>query len=189
MNHAPAPDNWTRTLNAEVQDMRLWLSSPTNIDDTVESLADMLAEKHHDYGESNLQTFGEYGILVRASDKVARLKNLVEKPGEVKDETREDTWRDLAGYAIQALILMKKSKKTNDADIFEIRRNRLIRGICPDCGQGVVLRQREIDLAHVHYYCSLDCGFKEDASIFDVTDDLSGLILKLAARPARKAQK
>jgi hypothetical protein len=66
----------------------------------------MLAKKHHDYGVDNLKKFGEFGILVRCSDKVERLNNIL-KSGAAVAETKEDTWLDLAGYAIQALMMAK----------------------------------------------------------------------------------
>ena len=40
----------------------------------------------------------------------------------------EDSWRDLAGYALQALIRMKREKYPGGRYVFEIRRNRLPAG-------------------------------------------------------------
>jgi hypothetical protein len=37
----------------------------------------VLDSKQLDYGSANIADFGEYGVLVRANDKVARLKNLL----------------------------------------------------------------------------------------------------------------
>jgi hypothetical protein len=65
--------------------------------------------KQHDYGPRNVADFGEFGLLVRANDKFCRLKNLI-KPGAtnaVKGETRKDSWMDLMGYAINALVVLK----------------------------------------------------------------------------------
>jgi len=69
-------------------------------------LQTMLIKKHHDYGVDNLKKFGELGILVRCSDKVERLNNII-KSGAAVSETNEDTWMDLAGYAIQALMMAR----------------------------------------------------------------------------------
>ena len=74
----------------------------------------------------------------------------------VKDENREDTWRNLAGYAIQALILIKMAKESEKVDTFETRKNRLIRGMCPDCGEGVLLR---FSYWENRLHCSAKCGF------------------------------
>jgi hypothetical protein len=66
--------------------------------------------KNSDYASdedpfANFRTFGELGILVRMSDKFARLKTLLidKKEVVVSDETVEDTILDLATYA--ALLL------------------------------------------------------------------------------------
>jgi hypothetical protein len=66
-------------------------------------LANLVIRKQHDYGHDNILAFGEQGLVVRSSDKVARLKNLLGKEG--KAEPRIDAWSDLAGYAILALML------------------------------------------------------------------------------------
>lgn len=66
-------------------------------------LVDFLCKEQNDYGHDNTLTFGEFGLLVRTNDKVARLRNLQGKEG--KSEPRIDAWRDIAGYAIIALML------------------------------------------------------------------------------------
>ena len=68
----------------------------------------VLAERQHDYGQGNILGFGEKGILVRIWDKVNRLKNLLwDKEGEAKGERVKDTFVDLAGYSIIALMLRR----------------------------------------------------------------------------------
>ena len=135
---------WEERLEAVLGEINAWLSDPINTHDAVAAVENILIAKHHDYGEDNLAAFGELGILVRASDKLARLKNLLEKKAEVSDETRADTWRDLAGYALQALIMLDSTQKSM-VKLYETRYNRLIRGICPDCGEGVLLRRTPFD--------------------------------------------
>lgn len=58
------------------------------------------------YGPGNISAFGERGCLIRANDKMQRLIRLVwqEVPNPLEDETIEDTWLDLANYAIIALM-------------------------------------------------------------------------------------
>ena len=52
-----------------------------------------------------------FGIIVRLSDKIARLQNLVQNEGKPKvDESIEDTLEDIAGYAINYLRLKKENK-------------------------------------------------------------------------------
>ena len=73
-----------------------------------EEVAELIISKQHDYGHGNILAFGEFGVLVRASDKLERLKNLHRLGDCPENETVEDTWRDLAGYAIIALMLERK---------------------------------------------------------------------------------
>jgi len=68
-------------------------------------IVSLIVMKQHDYGQGNILAFGEFGVLVRASDKLERLKNLLKKDLEPENESIIDTWRDLAGYAIIALML------------------------------------------------------------------------------------
>ena len=63
----------------------------------------LICQKQRDYGHGNIDAFGEVGLVVRTSDKIARLRNLCGKEGMT--EPRIDAWRDLAGYAILALML------------------------------------------------------------------------------------
>jgi hypothetical protein len=53
---------------------------------------------------NNIAAFGEYGVLVRTWDKVSRLKNLLQNNSEPKHESIEDSWLDLANYAIIGVL-------------------------------------------------------------------------------------
>jgi len=70
-------------------------------------VVELLIRKNADYGKDNIKEFGEFGILIRVSDKVSRLKNLVGK--EALNETKSDTWQDIAGYALLAMLLERGS--------------------------------------------------------------------------------
>ena len=87
------------------------LSIKENIDfiEIASEIADMLIKKNADYGDKNLTKHGMTGIIVRLSDKLARLENLQHKKGQV-EETTEDTLKDIAGYAINALRLKREGK-------------------------------------------------------------------------------
>ena len=75
----------------------------------------LMVRKHSDYGPGNINAFGELGVLVRISDKLERLKNLLisrEENGNIiinaehpTNESVEDSYRDLLNYALIALML------------------------------------------------------------------------------------
>ena len=71
-----------------------------------EKARQLMSVKNADYGANknpfrNFDRHGLYGILVRISDKLARLETFTER-GElsVKDETVQDTLMDLINYAV-----------------------------------------------------------------------------------------
>lgn len=71
-------------------------------------IALILAEKQAAYGPGNILAFGLAGIHVRVSDKVARLRNLIDKERTTLAnfvEPLEDSWLDLVGYATLAVML------------------------------------------------------------------------------------
>jgi hypothetical protein len=73
-------------------------------------LSELLIKKNRDYGNSVQEQFEEYGltsILIRLDDKLRRLKNLLTNPQQVKDESVQDTMKDLAGYAILGSICLQ----------------------------------------------------------------------------------
>lgn len=52
----------------------------------------------------------EKGILVRMSDKMTRISNLLERPAQVVDESILDTLSDLANYAMILRIYLESKK-------------------------------------------------------------------------------
>jgi len=67
----------------------------------------LLVSKHRDYGPLNILAapFGaERALIVRCHDKLARLAHLVEQGKTPAHESVEDSWRDLANYALIALM-------------------------------------------------------------------------------------
>lgn len=70
-------------------------------------IANLVTMKQNDYGPHNIleAPYGpEAGITVRLWDKISRLKNLAEKD-TVYNESIEDTYADIAGYALIALMV------------------------------------------------------------------------------------
>ncbi|MGD9129522.1 MAG: nucleotide modification associated domain-containing protein [Candidatus Woesebacteria bacterium] len=84
---------------------------PQYLDEAFEKvLKEMLAtfiKKNKDYGKGNILDTAELGILFRVNDKVNRLKNLLNKKTEPKNESIDDTWLDVAVYAVIAIIYRK----------------------------------------------------------------------------------
>lgn len=67
----------------------------------------LLDSKHRDYGAGNIAAFGEYGIMVRLSDKMERLKRLLTNAQTPNNESIEDTYKDICNYAIIALMVRR----------------------------------------------------------------------------------
>ena len=76
--------------------------------DVCDGLHDLYVAKNHDYGDSFAKTreIVPGAILVRLHDKLNRLTALLSKPDQakVKDESIDDTLRDLANYALMELV-------------------------------------------------------------------------------------
>lgn len=95
----------------------------TEYDNVIKECRHTSLIKNIDYGSTSLVEFGNLGIVVRMSDKMARLKQLI-KPGTialVSDEKLEDTAKDLINYAAYVVMqcrgkLLKQENKevTND---------------------------------------------------------------------------
>lgn len=84
----------------------LALSAP-GVKDTAAHLrrvVELIASKQHDYGHGNIAKFGNHGLVIRLHDKYARLENLVAKGGKAKNESIQDSWDDILGYAIIGMM-------------------------------------------------------------------------------------
>jgi len=91
------------------------MNEPTKFDldvwETMDSLADLLLSKHRDYGPKNisLSPGGPMnGLRVRMWDKLARINNLIETDVDPKHESLEDSFKDMANYAIIGLLVLQK---------------------------------------------------------------------------------
>ena len=78
-------------------------ASNARVKDAMDKVVTTIAAKQHDYGYDNIAGFGSQGLVVRISDKRARLKNLV-KRGAPANEPLLDTWLDIVGYCIVGLM-------------------------------------------------------------------------------------
>jgi hypothetical protein len=90
------------------------MNDPTQFDldvwDATEGLAELLISKHRDYGPKNIsQSPGGplNGLRVRMWDKLARINNLIETNADPKHESLEDSFKDMANYAIIGLLVLQ----------------------------------------------------------------------------------
>lgn len=89
------------------------MAEPTTLDDAFKQICDELLQtflkKHRDYGKGNILSLEELGIAFRETEKVERLKNLLMKSnGKPANESIEDTWTDVAVYAIIAQMYRRE---------------------------------------------------------------------------------
>jgi len=83
----------------------------THISNTVNELSDLLLSKHKDYGPKNIsQAPGGAinGLRVRMHDKLARINNLIDSGANPEHESLEDSFKDMANYAIIGLLVLRK---------------------------------------------------------------------------------
>jgi hypothetical protein len=87
-------------------------------------VAETVISKQHDYGPDNIlrSPYGpEVGLVVRLWDKVARLKHLGGTGEAPKNESIDDTWTDIMGYALIGKMVRDGSfnlplKKSSEQD-------------------------------------------------------------------------
>jgi len=85
-----------------------------NAEDVASKLINILIKKHSDYGPNNIAKApggALNGLSVRLHDKVERLSNLVGQGKHPSNESIEDTFIDIANYAIIALLVLDKKWK------------------------------------------------------------------------------
>lgn len=90
--------------------------NPKTFNDAVRKLALEVAEvvikKQRDYGKDNIlksPVGAELGIIVRLGDKINRLGNLYTKHQNPENEPIDDSWRDIIGYSLVALMVRNKT--------------------------------------------------------------------------------
>jgi len=77
---------------------------------TFQELLDLLMSKHKDYGPKNISDSPGgpvNGLRVRMHDKLARINNLVDNGKEPEHESLEDSFKDMANYAIIGLLVLR----------------------------------------------------------------------------------
>jgi hypothetical protein len=75
-----------------------------------EELNELLLSKHRDYGPKNISDApggALNGLRVRMHDKLARINNLVDNDARPEHESLEDSFKDMANYAIIGLLVLR----------------------------------------------------------------------------------
>jgi hypothetical protein len=96
--------------NLNNPDIERELHLETYLSNTVKELSDLLLSKHKDYGPKNIsQAPGGpvNGLRVRMHDKLARISNLVDSGADPQHESLEDSFKDMANYAIIGLLVLR----------------------------------------------------------------------------------
>lgn len=102
------------TVNADggmTQNVPIQSSFERDLQATFDEARALLLKKHHDYGPRNISDSPGgplNGLLVRQWDKMARLRNLMEKGAEPSNESVRDTWMDMMNYSAIALMVIDK---------------------------------------------------------------------------------
>jgi len=77
----------------------------------LEEMDALIKRKNEMYGEENIDSIGEEGIVVRLTEKLERLKHLLKNKEDPAEEPIEDTWKDIVGYGIIGLMVRRKKWK------------------------------------------------------------------------------
>jgi hypothetical protein len=81
-----------------------------NLANVTKELSKLLISKHKDYGPKNIsQAPGGAinGLRVRMHDKLARINNLIDSGASPEHESLEDSFKDMANYAIIGLLVLR----------------------------------------------------------------------------------
>lgn len=67
---------------------------------------DVMIRKERDYGPNNIAAWGELGVAVRLTDKVERLRHLLQSGRQPSNESLRDTAIDITNYGLILLMLL-----------------------------------------------------------------------------------
>lgn len=96
------------------------MKSIENLEEILEELKSIMVRKHQDYGPNNIAHApggAMNGLIVRMHDKMTRLENLTYKRDTPNYESIEDTFVDLANYAIIGLLVQRGQWEGADAGV------------------------------------------------------------------------
>ncbi len=87
------------------------MSDPQSLDESFtrvcEEMLKIFIRKNKDYGKGNILDTGELGIAFRISDKLNRIKNLLITKQRPENETMQESWLDIAVYAVIAVMYLR----------------------------------------------------------------------------------
>lgn len=99
-----------------------------DVDATYTELYDLLMSKHNDYGPKNISDSPGgplNGLRVRMHDKLARINNLIDNSKNPEHESLEDSFKDMANYAIIGLLVIRNQwdneRKSYDTKLNSMR--------------------------------------------------------------------
>lgn len=79
------------------------------LDEAISRCREIMLDRQRKYGPKNISGTGKAGIVVRLSDKIARISHKYwgaqTRPQEFDDESEEDTWADIANYGLIGLMV------------------------------------------------------------------------------------
>ena len=81
------------------------------VSETFDELKELLIKKHLDYGPKNISESPGgpiNGLRVRMHDKLARINNLTDSGSTPEFESLEDSFKDMANYAIIGLLVLRQ---------------------------------------------------------------------------------
>lgn len=143
-----------------------------------ETARQIMAGKNLDYAKDtdplrNFRMFEEFGIVVRLSDKVARLRTFCERGVlDVKDESVEDTLVDVINYAVLFAAYLQDRKPPTPANVVKFPVNEPIdyARYCgePGCNNLADFRDAKGQFSIPFYYCS-NCISERGLDTTDMT--------------------
>jgi hypothetical protein len=103
-------------MNKEDLKELVWLEKPIDkfdldVYEIMDELYDLMLSKHADYGPTNISNSPGgplNGLRVRMHDKLARINNLVESGAGAQNEPLEDSFKDLANYAVIGMMVLRE---------------------------------------------------------------------------------
>lgn len=114
----PTPNRqWVQSSDSD-KEQRYTIFEPRNthidFEDRVriayDELMSLLLKKHKDYGSRNISDApggALNGLRVRMHDKLARINNIVDNNAKPLNESLEDSFKDMANYAIIGLLVLR----------------------------------------------------------------------------------